>query len=358
MSTPLFAGSAPLTGGGNREGARYIAGILTLCCANLSERILVTGSSGLIGRALVDTLRSRGHHVEGLDARDEGSWFGDVRDPDRVARAVEGCSGVVHLAAMSRVAWGEDEPDLCRAINVGGVRNVLDAVEDSARAPWIIFASSREVYGHGTAGVTAEDAPFEPLNVYAHTKVAGERMVQEAASAGVRAGIVRLSNVYGDVDDHPDRVIPAFVRRALLGEPLHVQGPSHGFDFTYLDDTIDGIIRVVDRLRAGDTWIDPIHFVTGRTTSLLELAEAVLEVTGSASSLEILDPRPFDVLRFSGSAERAQRELGWSARVPLMDGIRQYAVAFDIALTEGWQPTEQRVASGAFRAHSALEDVP
>jgi len=179
----------------------------------MEMHILVTGSCGLVGRALTQALQSDGLTVRGFDphAIDPGER-GDVRDPKAVRAAIETCDGVIHLGAVSRVVWGERDPALCQTTNVEGSRNVLASAATSRRRPWVILASSREVYGQATSLPVAEDAPRRPLNVYARSKVAAEDLAHAVRRDGVRAAVVRLSNVYGSAADHPDRVVPAFAR--------------------------------------------------------------------------------------------------------------------------------------------------
>lgn len=286
-----------------------------------SARILITGSEGLIGACLRPLLIERGAVVRGFDPRAERfDERGDVRVVKEVAGAVSKCSGIVVLGAISRVIWGERDPDACRATNVGGLLNVLAAATASPMRPWIVFASSREVYGEPRALPVREDAPLAPVNVYGRTKIEGERLVE---AAGLPHAIVRLSNVYGSPLDHVDRVVPAFVRGALAGAPLRVDGPENSFDFTYVNDVADGIARVIDCLSAERRPLPPIHFVSGIETTLGELASRVVTHAGSPSTVTIAPPRNFDVSRFVGDPARARELLGWVPRTPLDDGLQR-----------------------------------
>ena len=212
----------------------------------MSHRILITGSSGLVGSALWLALQTRGIEVRGLDLRGRGVDAGDVRDVEHVHAAVQDCDGVIQLAAVSRVIWAERDPALCRETNVDGLRNVLEAALQSRRRPWLLFASSREVYGQPTRLPATEDAPLRPVNTYGRSKVEGERMVEAAKTEGLRAAIIRLSNVFGSTTDHADRVVPAFARAAARGLPLRVEGAEHTFDFTHMDDVTRGILALVE----------------------------------------------------------------------------------------------------------------
>lgn len=289
----------------------------------MNQRILITGSSGLIGSALAPALTSRGARVRLFDLAAVGEARGDVRDPACVREAVEGCDGIVHLAAISRVVWGERQPELCRATNVDGLRNVLESASRSARKPWVIFASSREVYGQPDVLPVREDCPVRPVNVYGRSKAAGEALVDAARRDGVRACTVRLSNVFGAVDDHADRVVPAFARAAACGEALRVDGAQHTFDFTHTSDVASGLTTLAALLSDGGQAPPPIQLVSGVPTTLLELAYLAIRLAGSTSTVRLAPPRDFDVERFCGSPARAQQLLGWATTISLEAGLAQ-----------------------------------
>lgn len=284
--------------------------------------ILITGGAGLVGTALTTHIKARGYRVLSLDLRAEDPPSrADVCDPHAVREALRECTGVIHLAAVSRVLWGERDPELCRATNIDGTRNLLDAALAAPSRPWLIFASSREVYGQPRTLPATEDAPLAPVNVYGHTKVAGEAMVLAAREHGLRGAIVRLSNVYGSAADHHDRVVPAFVRAALSNQPLRVEGPDHTFDFTHVDDTARGIAMLATHLDHDPPPPPPIHLLTGTATSLSQLAQLTLELAATRAAIAIAPPRTYDVARFHGSPERARQLLDWSPRTTLRDGL-------------------------------------
>lgn len=294
-----------------------------------ARRILITGSEGLVGTALRARLVALGYEVAGLDLRAAGVEFGDVRDAARLAMALRGCVGVVHLAAVSRVVWGERDPDRCWDTNVGGVRNLLLATTACAPPPWVLFASSREVYGQADELPVTESAPLRPMNVYARTKVAGEALIADAQARGTVAAIVRLSNVYGSPTDHVDRVVPAFVRAALSHQPMRVEGSGGVFDFTHVDDVSDGLARVVRALERGTQVLPPVHLLTGVSTTLGDLAETVTAVVGDADPPPWVEApaRTFDVARFVGDPARAATLYQWRATIALREGVARLAAA-------------------------------
>ena len=286
-----------------------------------NQRILVTGSSGLIGTALSAVLRARGTSIVCLDCKARDDAWGDVRDRKCLQEIIEGVDGIVHLAAVSRVLWGERNPVLCQETNVGGLRNVIEIACECTPAPWLIFASSREVYGQPEKLPVSEDCPLQPINVYGRSKVEGERLINEALHADIRACIIRLSNVYGSTLDHVDRVIPAFASASALGGELRVDGIDHTFDFTHVDDVTRGIIALVERLAAGELPLPPIHFVSGKATTLGELADLAIQFGQPGTCMRQANPRDFDVARFIGNPERAHKLLGWQPQIQLEDGL-------------------------------------
>ncbi len=293
----------------------------------MNHRILITGSSGLVGSAVARVLEQHGLDVVRFDLRAHGASNGDVRDRDRVTRAVADVSGIIHLAAVSRVLWGERDPHGCWATNVGGTRNVLEAAAKSSTTPWVIFASSREVYGQSDVLPVHEDIPLRPVNIYGRSKAKGEHLVEEAQRAGVCACTIRLSNVFGSIADHADRVVPAFARGALAGGELRVDGANHTFDFTYIDDVARGIASLVDLLDTSIAAPPPIHFVSGRPTTLGELASLAIEFAATKATIGYAPPRNFDVARFVGDGTRARQILDWQPRISLREGLARLLLA-------------------------------
>jgi nucleoside-diphosphate-sugar epimerase len=281
------------------------------------DQILITGSAGLVGSALVRTLEQRGSALVRFDLQGTGATCGDVRDRDQVIKASTGVSGIIHLAAVSRVIWGERDPESCWATNVGGVRNVLEAAARSSLRPWVIFASSREVYGQPEILPADEDTPLRPVNIYGQSKVEGERLVADARREGVRACTIRLSNVFGSIADHVDRVVPAFARGAVAGEVLRIEGDDHTFDFTYIDDVARGIASLAELLATGAAAPPPIQLVSGHPTTLAELAALAIALAGTRATVRHAPPRNFDVARFVGSGARARQLLAWQPRVEI-----------------------------------------
>jgi len=290
------------------------------------SKILITGSSGLIGTALCRRLRDDGHDVVPFDIRAPEGQERDVACYEDVRQCMEGCEGVVHLAAVSRVMWAERDPDLCWRTNITGTHNLLScALSMPKQVKWFLFASSREVYGN-SAGAPP-DAPGStritaPINVYGRAKVAGEQLVA-AAFGRLCVSVLRFSNVYGSTHDHADRVIPAFCRAALQMRPLTVEGYDRYFDFTYLPDVVEAICLAISKLREGKS-LPTVEIVSGTSVSLLALARLCVQESGRRTSfIEKGAPRAADVGAFVGDPTRAQEILGWVHKTDLQHGIVQ-----------------------------------
>lgn len=291
----------------------------------MSGPILVTGSEGLIGRALCLRLRGLGYAVRGFDRRASGAEHGDLLDTSALDAALAGARGVVHLAAMSRVLEGEAHPELCEATNHGATRWLARRARDTG-ARWMLFGSSREVYGDVRSGLIAEDAPTRPMNTYGRAKARAEEAVMAASGPGFHGSVVRFSSVFGGPNDHATRVVPLFLAQAAKGTTLAVEGASHTFDFTFVDEVVTALLRLVQTLDEGAT-PPPIHLATGRGTTLWELASAASRIARAGAPLIETAPRRRDMSYFVGDPGRALALLGWRhAAGPLEDFLaRAYA---------------------------------
>ena len=309
--------------------------------------ILVTGSSGLIGSALQDLFKARGQQWRAFDIANSPDQ--DTRDPAALSKAIEGVEGIIHLAAVSRVVWAQNDPETCQAVNVDALETTLRLALDAPQKPWMIFASSREVYGEQSQLPVPEDAELSPLNIYARSKVRGEELVQEAREAGMLAQIVRFSNVYGNVEDHHDRVVPAFARTAAHGGVIRVDGSGNTFDFTHVSDSARGLDLLCQATQAGET-IPPVHFVTGQPTTLGELAQMAADRSNHAVKVTEAPSRNYDVSRFYGDASRTRELLGWQPEVALADGFAKLMADFEnceaTSFSQPERPATVKVAEG------------
>jgi len=304
------------------------------------SRIVITGGAGFIGSNLAQALVKRGEDVILLDLfkdpvniepfNDKVDYVRqDVRDIEKTKALFkdDGISGIVHLAAVSRVIWGEQNPKLCVDTNVGGTHSVLEAVERAGSKPWVIFGSSREVYGESSKFPVKENFPILPVNVYGRTKVEGERLIQEFSHrTNTPSAILRFSNVYGNEKDILDRVIPRFVIAGLKNECIEIHGGNQIIDFTHIDDTVCGIMKTIDVLKKQHTNGNGVncqdyHLLPGRPVTLQDVASTISNHLDSSIKIRYETPRNYDVTKFHGDPTKAREHLGFTAGILPQDGI-------------------------------------
>lgn len=314
---------------------------------NSDGPILVTGSSGLIGRAFMARMKPAGFQPLCFDIRETTpAAFGDLRDDRALERAVADAAGIVHLGGVSRVVWGERDPEQCWAVNVEATRKILALALNSRRRPWLVYASSREVYGQQTVFPVSETAQLMPKNIYARSKVAAEELVLAAREAGLATAIARFSSVYGDADDHADRVVPAFASAAAWGGTMRIDGPDCAFDFTHVGDVAAGVVKICAALAAGEKSLPALHFVSGVRTSLRELAALAANLAHCPVQVSLAAPRTFDVSAFCGDPTRTAAILGWRAKTPLHVGLGELIGQFRAREQLQLRPAEGHIAQG------------
>lgn len=300
------------------------------------KKILITGGAGFIGSNLTESFVNQGENVIVLDLEEKPEKLsdifdnieyirGDVRNRKIVQNILHdnNIEGIVHLAAVSRVIWGEHDPERCIDVNINGTRTLVDIARKSQCHPWMIFGSSREVYGESTILPVSEDFPLKPVNIYGKTKIEGERLIKRySEKTGSSAVILRFSNVYGNERDILDRVIPKFILSALNKEKIEIHGGNQVFDFTHIDDTVDGIMKTVQFIKnSSKSIIEHFHILTGKGTTLQGITEIISYSLEHELDVRYTTARKYDVERFTGDPEKTERILGFKAKTLPRKGI-------------------------------------
>jgi nucleoside-diphosphate-sugar epimerase len=296
----------------------------------LDLKVLLTGCEGLIGNALKAALLNQNIYIQGFDHKLPRVHpdYGDILDLTKLEEAVRECDGIIHFAAVSRVIWGEKDPVLCWKTNFEGTQNVLKSASKSPKRPWVLYASSREVYGDQDVLPVKETADLQPVNIYGRSKAAAEEITLKERDNGLNTAIIRFSNVYGSINDHRDRVIPAFCLAATAGQVLRVDGSQNTFDFTHVNDVVAGLLKIIEKLNQGAQNLPPFHFTTGRATSLREAAKIANTAGGNKSEIIEAPSRSFDVSKFCGDATQTMGLLNWQPTISLEEGISQLLFNF------------------------------
>ncbi len=266
-------------------------------------RILVTGSTGFVGRHLVRRLE--GHDV--FEARRDSHHHAVERfQPD----VVFSLAGVTPGCPYSQWATMLDA-------NVNLVSRLLNFVHEFPYRAFIHVGSSSE-YGRCN-GPISESEPLKPATWYEATKAAGSMLCQGFARAYDKPIVVaRPFSLYGP-GDKPAKLIPTLIRAARGDRKVKISDAVH--DWLYIDDFIDGLLRLME----GD--VEPgeaVNFGTGIQTTNLEVARLVERIMGVRFEVEQVPPlRPYDSLSWCADTTRARIKYGWRALVGLEEGLRR-----------------------------------
>ncbi len=294
-----------------------------------AKHILVTGSSGMIGTALCEALLEiPGMRVTGVDWK-ENTWnprlqehtiMVDLRDRAAVMEKLpKDVDVIVHLAANARVYDLVQDPSMARD-NIETTFNVLEFAREN-HIPKFIFSSSREVYGNTDVFVHKEGEANHANceSPYTASKIADEAMIWAYHRCyGMDIMIFRFSNVYGRYDDS-NRAVPLFIRKAKQNEPITIFGKEKLLDFTFLDDTVRGVMLGIERFDVAKNHV--INLATGKGVTILEVAERIVKELGSSSALTIENTRTGEVMKYIADIAEARSLLGYEPTIEIEEGI-------------------------------------
>jgi len=293
---------------------------------------VVTGGAGFIGSHLAEALLSRGRRVRVVDNFATGRRAilpqgidlveGDVNDV--AGQAFRGASTVYHLAALPSVPRSVKQPLESHQATARGTLAALAAAEQ-AGVKRLVFASSSSVYGDTPTLPKHERMSPQPLSPYAAAKLAGEYYAASWAGRGALETVsLRFFNVYGprqDPDSPYAAVIPIFLRLLGEGKRMRVYGDGgQTRDFTFVADVVDGLIRAASAPGVSGR---VYNLAGGRPVSVLDMGKALARLSGKPAEFEFLPPRAGDIRDSFADVEAARRDLGFTASVPLEEGLRR-----------------------------------
>ncbi|MBX3672232.1 MAG: NAD-dependent epimerase [Burkholderiales bacterium] len=323
-------------------------------------RILVTGAAGFIGSTLSNRLLARGDEVIGVDNLNDyydptlkearlarlqaQARFGfrrlDIADPEGMAAlfAAERFDCVVNLAAQAGVRYSLVNPHAYVDANVTGFLNVLEGVRH--HGGHLVFASSSSVYGGNTRLPFSEkDSVDHPVSLYAATKRANELMAHSYSHLfGVRATGLRFFTVYGPWG-RPDMALFLFTKGILAGEPIPVFNEGKMVrDFTYIDDIVEGVVRVIDSPAAPDPAWDSdapspatsrapwriFNIGNNNRVELMRYIRAIEKVLGREAKLNLLPMQAGDVQATEADTSLLSAAVGFKPDTPVEEGVRRF----------------------------------
>jgi nucleoside-diphosphate-sugar epimerase len=294
-----------------------------------SAHVAVTGSTGRLGTAVVRRLVAGGATVVAFDRRPTPDPGGpgrvvqtvcDLSQPDALAKGMESCSAVIHLAGLVPTGATPAPPGAYVDANTLGT---AVAAEASARAgvPRLVLASTSHVYGTPDGIPVSEEAPVRPASPYAWSKLAAEAVAAGfAAGGGAAAAVVRLGNLYGFLPAD-DTVIGRAVGQVLRGERLRLRSLDDVRDFTYVDDAAEALVRLAGL--PGDVGTVTVNVSTGHGVSVREMAMTLARLAGH-------DPADVEAESAGGPAttivlnvRRLAALTGWTPPTSIEAGLRQ-----------------------------------
>jgi UDP-glucuronate 4-epimerase len=313
----------------------------------LPRRILVTGVAGFIGSHVAEALLRRGDHVIGLDnfdtfydpeiKRATVARFadhprcriveGDIRD----GALIEGilttyqCREIVHLAARAGVRPSLRDPFIYQDVNVRGTLQILDAARRN-NIDHLVLASSSSVYGAQNKLPFAEaDNADRPSSPYAATKRSNELDAHVYNHVyGLDVTCLRFFTVYGP-RQRPEMAIHRFAQQIDRGEVLDIYGDGTSRrDYTFIEDIVDGVLRALDRPNGYRIY----NLGATGTTPLLRLTEMIAGLMEQPLRVRHLPDQPGDVPVTCADVTLAQRELGYTPRTPIDQGLENFVAWF------------------------------
>ena len=311
------------------------------------KKILITGSAGFIGFHAVQEFARRGWEVLGLDnfcdyydvqlKRDRAailakipgykSYEMDICDLDglRMLFAAESLDVVLNLAAQPGVRYSLMHPFVYQKTNLEGFLNILECCRHAKRQPKLVYASSSSVYGGN------KKMPFEesdqvdtPISLYAATKKANELMAHTYSHLyGMQTIGLRFFTVYG-AWYRPDMALSLFADAMLHDRPIKVF--NHGDmlrDFTFIDDIVNGIVRVVEAENLAR--YDIFNIGNHRSEKLLDVIDTLAEALGVTPKMEMLPMQAGDVYATYASIDKLRDAVGYEPTTTIREGIPVFA---------------------------------
>ncbi|ADI75098.1 NAD-dependent epimerase/dehydratase (plasmid) [Methanohalobium evestigatum Z-7303] len=290
--------------------------------------ILVTGGAGFIGSHIAEYFLSEGHNVRIVDNLSSGYQENIPESAEFVNEDIysvspdvfEGVDYVFHEAALVSVPVSCQQPEEAFRINTLGTMNVLQNSLD-AGVEKVVLASSAAVYGNNPILPKMEDMLPEPASPYAISKMDCEYLAGMFHDKGLRTTCLRYFNVYGPRQDPNSpyaAVIPIFMKRAKEGKDLVIYGDgTQTRDFVNIQDVVRANVAAMDN---GDG--DVFNVATGTSVSVQEIAETIIEITGSSSDIVYEEEREGDIK--DSVADVSKISGWWESKVDLEEGLKNF----------------------------------
>ena len=322
-------------------------------------KLLITGGAGFIGsnfarRAatgiyaniesiiVLDKLTYAGNfkNLESIASKSNFEFIsGDICDENLVQQIISKVDAVVNFAAETHVDRSINNSDDFLKTNVFGVRTLLDSILNSEKQIRFLQVSTDEVYGSIPEGSWDEECPLLPNSPYSASKAAADLLVRAYVKThGIDAVITRCSNNYGPFQ-FPEKLIPLFVTNLIENKQIPIYGNGLNVrDWLHVDDHCDGIYLALTKGLNGQIY----NIGGGTELTNKQITEEILRLLNKdESSILYVEDRKGHDLRYSINCEKISNELGYSAKVKLVDGLSQ-TIEWYSKNRAWWEPLKQK----------------
>ncbi len=291
---------------------------------------IVTGGAGFIGSHLAKNLVKKDHKVSVIDSLRRGSLDNlkeikdkidfqeiDILDYDKMKSIAKNVDGIFHQAALGSVPQSFKEPEEYHRVNAIGTENILKLAKEFDFK--VVYASSSSVYGNQEKFPIKENAEKKPVNPYGKSKLESEKFAKKYSDMGVKVIGLRYFNVFG-IGQNPNYagVIPNFIARLVQHKPPIIFGDGNQLrNYTFVDDVVKANILAFE----SKTEHAFINIATGVMTSVKELAEIMIRLSGLSLQPIYEKAREGDIEKSQADTSLAKKLIDWEPKTTLEEGL-------------------------------------
>ena len=294
--------------------------------------LIVTGGAGFIGSHLTKYLIKKGHNVCVIDNLRRGSLDNlkeiqdkidfqeiDILDYNAMQSVAKNTDGIFHQAALGSVSQSFKEPEEYHRVNAIGTENMLKLAKEFGFK--VVYASSSSVYGNQNKFPIKEDTEKKPLNPYGQSKLEAEQFAQKYANQRVKVIGLRYSNVFG-IGQNPNYagVISKFIEQLVQHKPPIIYGDGNQVrSFTFVDDVVEAnVLAFESKIEYAF-----LNIATSLTTSVKELADVMIRLSGLSIKPIFDKPREGDIEKSQADISLAKSLINWEPKTILEEGLKK-----------------------------------
>ncbi len=305
-----------------------------------NKQVLVTGAGGFIGSHLTERLAKIGANVKAFvryNSRNDWGLLellspelmnnleviqGDLKDSEAVKNAAIDVDTIFHLGALIAIPYSYVHPRETIETNILGTLNILNAAKETS-VKKIVHTSTSEVYGTAKYVPIDEKHPLQGQSPYSASKIGADKIAESYhLSYGLPVAIIRPFNTYGPRQS-ARAIIPTIITQALTGTNIKLGATTPKRDLTYVDDTVNGFIKVAESKKAiGEV----INISSNTEISIGDLAKKIISIIDQdhlklKTDKKRIRPKASEVMRLKGDNRKAKRLLGWKPKISIDEGL-------------------------------------